>query len=304
MSELPELPPRVPRHRPLPPGGLEQAVAVGRRRRVRFLGGTTAGTALAVTLVAALLASPDTSRDSLQVATPEPVPVASDEPGPDSSPEPAPAPSPGAEGRPSAEPTPGAEEAPQERSSPAGEAPQGAGPQEQAPQPPPPDQRPAYRELTDEDAAGHEFCTPTKVATGGCAYGKDNGPVVRRGTAVTVASGACSGPDSAGVNVFEFRSGQETELVVLQGGREVFRFSSTVRYVEGPHERRLRGGRCLEFRQVWRGVDTAGDPVPAGEYRVVLTVLPSGARYDFDDGTSERQEPYANSHELDVTIVD
>ena len=306
MSELPELPPAARLHRPPPPDGLERAVADGRRRRARFVGGAAGGTALTVVLLGALLATPGARNDSLQVASPAPTPVSSNEPSPE--PAPASSPDPG-----EVSPEPQGAGSPQPRPTgppPDGEVGSSPAPDEQQPQggvagPPPPDQRPAYREITDEDAAGHEFCTPTKVATGGCAYTTDNGPVVQRGTPVTAATGSCSGPDSAGVNVYEFAGGQETELVVLQGEREVFRFSSTVRYVDGPHERRLRGGRCLEFRQVWRGVDTAGNPVPAGDYRVVFTVHPSGVRYDFEDGTSMREkDPHTNTNSFAVTLVD
>lgn len=49
---------------------------------------------------------------------------------------------------------------------------------------------------------------------------------------------------------------------------------------------------------------TAGDPVPAGEYRLVLSVLPSGLRYDFGDGTSMRQEPFVNSSSVTVQLVE
>lgn len=298
MTELPELPPRPTRTRPLPPHGLEQALSAGRRRRTQFLGGTAAGGTLAVVMVAALLATPGGRSDSLQVASPPPQPAASDDPspGPPAAPSPAPtgAGSPAAVADPAPDPAATPQARPQDAASPAPPGEQGG---------PAPDARPAYREATDEDAPGYEVCRPTKVAAGACAYSTDNGPVVRRGTAVTLASGQCNGPGD-GATVYEFRGGQETELVVQRDGREVFRFSSTVRYAEGAHERHLRGGRCLEFRQAWRGVTTAGDPVPAGEYRLVLSVLPSGLRYDFGDGTSMRQQPFVNSSSATVQLVD
>lgn len=298
MTELPELPPRPERTRPLPPHGLERALSAGRRRRAQFLGGTAAGGTLTVVMVVALLASPGGRSDSLQVASPAPEPVASTA----GTPEPSTEPSPGTAAEPS--PAPGAPFEPEPEATPQPQPPAGESPQAApAPPAPAPDARPAYRETTDENAAGYEVCRPTTMSTGACGYGTDNGPVVRRGTAVTLASGQCNGQGD-GATVYEFRGGQETELVVQKDGREVFRFSSTVRYVDGPHERHLRGGRCLEFRQAWRGVTTAGEPVPAGEYRLVLTVLPSGMRYDFGDGTSMRQKPYVNSSSATVQLVD
>jgi len=301
MSELPELPPHSPALRLPPPGGLERAVTEGRRRRTRFLGGTAAGSTLAVVLLAAVLATPAQRDDSLRVATPQPRPTTSagqEQPEPEEAPEPAQTPSPdsGGEAEPRGEPEPEPSAAPP----PPGEPEPGAAP---APEPPPLDQRPLYTEKTDEDAGGG-VCAATKASTGGCAYGDDNGPIVQRGTPLTLAVGSCSGSTGAGDNVDEFRSGQHTELVVTQDGREVMRFSSTVRYATSPTEVRLRPGRCVEYKQEWDGCDNAGRPVPAGEYRVVLTVVASGSRYDFEDGTSQRFPPSNNSQTVNARLVD
>ena len=313
MSELPDLPP-APRHtRPVPAGGLAAAVAAGRRRRARFAAGAGAGTALTALVLVGLLSVSATQSDSLRTASPGPQaspslvvpdPSARAEP----SPEPTPsdgsgaAPGPGSAGGASPEPgRPASGAASGAAAAPAAPAPGGA-----AAAPPPEGQRPAYVERTDEDAAGSGVCSAFRSGPGACSYSDDSGPAVRRGTPVVIVQGACTGPDGAGDNVDVFAGGQETELVVRRdGGPEVFRFSSTVRYVQGPHERRLRPGRCLEYRQVWDGVDAAGRPVPAGEYELEMTVLPDREWYEFEDGTRyEDRKGISRTSTSRVRLVD
>jgi len=104
--------------------------------------------------------------------------------------------------------------------------------------------------------------------------------------------------------VYVFDSGQETELVVSRDGIEVFRFSDTVRYLDGPHERRLRPGRCIEWRQTWRGVTTAGQAVPAGTYQVSLTMTTDRERFELDGKTFDDSPGRTQEHRFDVTILD
>jgi hypothetical protein len=76
-----------------------------------------------------------------------------------------------------------------------------------------------------------------------------------------------------------------------------------VRYVEGAHERRLRPGRCIEWRQTWNGVSTAGEAVPAGNYEVVLTMTPQRERSE-SEGDDVEYPGQTQEHRFDVTIVD
>jgi hypothetical protein len=155
----------------------------------------------------------------------------------------------------------------------------------------PVEERPAYVEDTDEDAPGAVGCTPSKTmdgttpgapdgtgstTTGGaCTYssGFSSGEIVRRGDQAQVVLGYCvsqGGED----DVWQFDGGQEKEVVAVDrnGLREVFRFSPTVRYVEGAHEVRLRPGTCVQWTGRWDLVTTDGRPVPAGEYSLSMAV--------------------------------
>jgi hypothetical protein len=137
--------------------------------------------------------------------------------------------------------------------------------------------RPAYREDTDEQALGTASCAPATAGSGKagdgspCSYETSSGRTARRGQQVTASYGQCSRAEVA--TVFTFSGGQEKEVVVTdQSGQEIFRFSSTVRYLQGAHERRLRKGACIEWTGRWDLVTTAGEPVPAGSYRMTTTV--------------------------------
>lgn len=330
MTELPDLPP-VPRiHRPLVPGGAEAAMARGARRRNRILasaGGAT--TALALVLVATV-SLPGERDDSLGIAerpTPERVVPLSPEQSPPPTPDtqgappsgevPAASSPPGAPGtaRPKA-PAPGttAGVLPEQRGGgadgSASTAPRSTGTDGSTSQPAA--GRPAYREDTDEDGAGSAFCAPGQTtsdganmagaaAGSGCAYGRSSGSLARRGEQFQVVHGECSSSGSTDT-LFSFGSGREKELVVTRDGQEVFRFSSTVRYVEGPHQRRLRGGRCIEWTGRWDLVDTSGRPVPAGTYRVTLTV--EADRVEPEGAPDLATEPYRQTNSLEVTVLD
>ncbi len=308
MSELPELPPAPRLRRPVREDRLTEAIAGGRRRRNRFLAGAGAGALSVVLLLAGVLSFPAGQTDSLQFA--EPTPSADRQPrdnrSAEASPSRNPDNTPAGPGAPTSAGDPEAGGLAQPTASPSDTAPPESTAVPRAGRPKPLDQRPAFREQTDENAAGSEFCAPTKMFTGACSYGgSDNGPVIRRGEVVrATVGGSCSGPDNSGENVYAFDGGQETELVVRRAGIAVFRFSDTVRYPDGPHERRLRPGRCIEWRQTWRGVTTAGKAVPAGTYQVTLTMTPDRERYELDGKTYEEGRGQTQEHSFDVTLLD
>jgi hypothetical protein len=75
-------------------------------------------------------------------------------------------------------------------------------------------------------------CTPVRL--GGCTYTGSSGGVARRGMQAQIFLGHCNGRDSVGDHIFFFDGGQEKEVVVTdESWAEVFRFSSTVNYIEG-----------------------------------------------------------------------
>ena len=134
----------------------------------------------------------------------------------------------------------------------------------------------AYREDTVEAAEGGGDCGPGR--SGGealCRYsgGTAAGTAVAPGEPVELVLGLCLPVDASGDHVLSFGTGQEKEVVARSAdGTEVFVFSRTVRYVDGAHERRVRRGACVAWTGRWTGVTTAGQPVPAGQYTVELTV--------------------------------
>ena len=334
MTELPDLPPLARRTRPLPAGGLDAVIAGGRRRRQRALAvgaGTT--TALAVA-IAAVVVLPGGGSDELSVAetfaTPRPSATASAGPDEDATTPPAPVPPvlatavPGLPSGAPAAPPPEPLAAPQvldggpERTGTGDAGPAGGGGSAtggtDAPRAAPPPTRPAYVEDTDEDADGSAGCTASKTMGGttpgapdgtgstttgsACTYssGFSTGEVVRRGEQAQVVLGYCAGQGGED-DVWQFDGGQEKEVVAVDrnGLREVFRFSPTVRYVEGPHEVRLRPGRCVQWTGRWDLVTTDGRPVPAGEYAVSMTV-------EADRFLAAGQEPRGFEETITTTI--
>lgn len=294
MSELPELPPAPRRVRPLMQGGLEAAIASGRRRRQRVMAATGGAGAALILVVATVLVQPSDARpDSLQFAeTPTPAPTVvvtelEPTPGPDVPDAPpldgaAPAGSPGGVGpAPGAQPAPGAAGAP-EAGRRGGGATRADAPAAES-QPVPPAARPAFVEDTDEDAEGAAACASAGMAAdaagGGasCTY-SSGGPtpeIVRRGELAQIVLGYCTSSNDIGDHIFYFNGGQEKDVVVVDENderEEVFRFSSTVRYVQGAHEQRLRPGKCIQWTGRWNLLTTSGKAVTPGTYRVTMRV--------------------------------
>lgn len=317
MSELPDLPPPPRRSRPVPDGGLDAVLAAGRARRTR---GAAAATTTALALVVAgVLVQPTAALQSLNAAF---------RPGPAASPErtqvPPPRPTTAAPTvAPTTEPSTGSppEAAEQQEQAAADDSPRGdrdgppaappsapasarptpspstaAGPTPTpaAPATPAAEVLPAFREDTDEDASGTVDCAPEPVAQDGrgeggapCAYETSSGRTAKRGEQVTVSYGQCS--RAPVVTVFTFGGGQEKEVVVTAvDGQEVFRFSETVRYPQGAHERRLRPGSCIEWTGRWDLVTTRGEPVPAGTYRMTTTVSADRVQTEGADDAASR----------------
>jgi hypothetical protein len=163
----------------------------------------------------------------------------------------------------------------------------------------------AYREDTDVNAAGGGPCAP--ASPGGdalCRYtgGTVSGSVLRAGDVATVVLGYCLPRDAAGDYVFAFAGGQEKDVVVTPSGAtsEAFRFSSTVRYVDGAHERRLRRGQCIEWTGRWSLVTTDGAPVPPGVYALTLTVAADEESQANVDGLTPRLPETVT---VDVTVA-
>jgi hypothetical protein len=275
MSQLPELPP-IPRHtRPVPAHGVQAAISVGRSRRNRVVG-VAGGTVTASAVVLALLATtPGSSRESLQPADRQPPVGGAAAPTRTAPPTPQPAAAAAragaaqqaaaaAAGRRSAGVLP--TKSPTPTTSPARRAPG----------------RADFRE-NPQDQAAPQFCRQPPsghvgpVYSGGgsaCAVSSGGASSVERGETVTATISYCVSHGGAPV-VLGYRTGQEHEVVVADSrGAGVFRFSDTVRYVQGAHRRTVGDGRCLQWTAKWDTRYSDGRLVPAGSYTMTVSLAP------------------------------
>jgi hypothetical protein len=165
----------------------------------------------------------------------------------------------------------------------------------------PVDARPAFIEDTDDDAEGG--CAAG--TTTGCSYQSGARDVVRRGSQAQVFLGMCVAADDIGDRVYSFSSGQEKDVFVTSEdnvSQEVYRFSSTVRYVQGPHEQRARRGKCLQWTGRWHLVTTDGRPVPAGTYLVSLRVRAD--REVYENAPDQQTGPFDQTTSTRITVID
>jgi hypothetical protein len=271
MTDLPALPGVVHRTRPLPPGGLDAAIRVGRRRRNRFVGATGGAVLAAAVGLALLVQSPSLSDESLQYASPRPAPPVSE------SAEPSPAATPSG---PIPEPQPTPTQGGQVPALPP--VPPRMGPTP-SPSPSAVDRvraREDYVEQPQEVAAPATCWEPPDGSAGPVVYGGvtacGNGTAAetsaRRGGSVSATTDLCKayGSDPA---VLGWDTGREHEVVVTtSSGTEVYRFSAAYAFPQGAHERTLEPGRCLNWTGVWDTRYTDGRLVPAGSYRMTLYV--------------------------------
>jgi hypothetical protein len=320
MTELPNLPPRPRMTRPGPAGGVEAVIAEGRRRKMRLLASAGA-TALAVVVAIAVLL-PGGATERLTVAEdPSPSPPSSPARTPSSSAAltgsaaPAPSPSPSPSPSPPT-PTEPAEPADQTASGPSSGPTAGttplppgaptdgngtAGPAAAPTATPSTSTRPTravrtpYQEDTNENATGGYGCTTAGDGQGGdvCHYSEPMASEIQVGRGQTAAAtmGMCKSPNAGADHVFVYAGGQEKDVVVYEddggeAGREIYRFSSTVTYTQGAHERRLRKGGCIEWTGRWDLTTTEGAAVPPGRYLMSLTLR---ADHEYDD--DERRVP-------------
>lgn len=296
MTELPDLPPLGPLSRPAPEGALDGVIARGRRRRQRFVGVAGGGmTAILVVVLALTTTGGPAGRDTV-VPTDDVSPTASAGPTATTAntvAATAPA-SPAAPGEsPSALAQPAQPTSPEPNTTAVPVATQAA-------------DRPGFREQTDEDAPGDTVCATAKTpVAGSCSYSSEPDPVLRRGQTARFTEGSCSNATTSSTNTYSFQGGQETEVLVTKEGREVYRFSDTVRYLDGAHQRRERPGHCLEYANAWNGRLTDGRPAPAGTYDVVFTVRWADAQTTFEDGSSLPADgPGSYEATARITVVD
>ena len=290
MSELPDLPRAPRRTRPLPPGGLETAVREGRRRRTRFLGATGGAVTAAVLVISAVVASPSASNDSLQFADPTPQAEPSAEPSAE------PTPTDGATAVPSSPADPSASASPAgSAESPAAGPPAGASPE---PEPSPAEivARRTFEEQPQERAAPATCRQPPGGSTGPVLYGgatactssETGASTVKRGGQVKATIDLCVA-HGAPPAVIGYDDGQEHEVTVFRGDDVVYRFSDTVVYTQGAHERRIGDGRCLIWTGIWDTTLSDGSLAPPGGYRVRVSAAPdvvNGRRMAADQGSS------------------
>ena len=280
MNQLPELPDFTPRTRPVPPGGLEQAVAVGRRRRNRFLGAASGTTTAFALVVAAVLSTPGGREDSLQqfadpqaTSAAQPTPTPSPASGPDAEPttdaQPATAP----------EPSPEPEDGEPENEQPEGGG-AGAEPEPQAEQQPAPqdgggqaDTREPFVEEPREYALPMTCQgAPQQVGSSTSCIGASAN---REGSSANGRLPYCVAYNEAS-RTLHYDGGREHEVRVYrgEGGPLIYTFSQTVRYTQGPHSRRVDAGQCLEWNAQWDGTLADGSDAAPGEYWIMMTLEP------------------------------
>ncbi|HEY8418805.1 MAG TPA: BsuPI-related putative proteinase inhibitor [Limnochordales bacterium] len=90
---------------------------------------------------------------------------------------------------------------------------------------------------------------------------------------VLVLAAMATGQEDA---VARFRDGQTYDFIVMQDGREVWRWSHDRAFHQAAHERRFPAGELVVFTAVWDGRDAAGRQVTGTvEVRGVLTADPA-----------------------------
>jgi hypothetical protein len=122
-----------------------------------------------------------------------------------------------------------------------------------------------------------------------CSVASSGPSSVKRGGKVNGSTDICV-PHGANATTVGYNRGQEHELIVTNDeGELVYRFSDTVRFVQGAHRRTIGDGRCLEWTGTWDTSYTNGTLVPRGRYQVTLSLRPDtigGRRVGAGEGSS------------------
>lgn len=152
------------------------------------------------------------------------------------------------------------------------------------------DSRPPYVERP-RLAPGHD-CGNVEDAGNGFHVGggpciRGSGPqTLRRGQRGTFVLSMCQYALEDETLVLGFRTGQEHELTVrdrvddengfpTDEGTQRWKWSSTVRFTQGLHQRALPPDRCFEWTTVWDGRDQNGRLLPAGRYMISQRITDS-----------------------------
>jgi Intracellular proteinase inhibitor len=128
--------------------------------------------------------------------------------------------------------------------------------------------------------AGADFCSSSSAnGTPG-----DGSPDVsnRFGWCLTAGAEATSGGhrlsllvcrDESGDGRLSFNDSLETDLAILAGDREVWRWSAG-QAKEGPtHSLGIGSSQCVSWAVDWTDVDRSGRSLPPGDYRLIATTL-------------------------------
>jgi hypothetical protein len=273
VNDLPERPSYGP---PPPSAGALGAISTARHRRRRNRALTGGGLAAAVVAVAAAAVlgggTHALSEDRLeQVATPSPEASASTAPSP-SSPAASSAPSGSTGGEPAASGEPGSGPA-----SPAPSSPGGSG----ATAAPQPTQQPGYRTPDMTRTYGPARTAPAGAAVCGTTTFDDDGQGRTSGWCFTTEVGepTPSGRrlllricrDDTGPGSLTYGDGLETDLAVLSGQREVWRWSADRSFPEQEHALPAERRYCYTWSVDWTQVDGSGRRLPAGDYTLLAT---------------------------------
>ncbi len=276
MSDFPPgLPPRSSRRRPLPPGGAAAAIAAGRTRRHVAVGAGGGGLAavLVVALALSLLGADAKGTDSLGPAAAASSSASATPTAVAGSPSAAPTATAAGSGQPAPSSCPDEDCSPSKPSTAAtSPAPQ---PSETG-VPTRPATRTSYTERPREfvDAATCLSVDPQSPADEPtfCTHADPQELSVPTGRVVSVEFQICATSDSPGAVVLGFAGGGEHDATVRAEGDAtvLWRFSDTVRFTGGRHERSLDNRECLGYRVDWKAVDSNGAPLRAGRYDLEL----------------------------------
>ncbi len=270
------------RTRPLPADGLARALRAGQRRRRIALGAGSGASAVVVATVFVLSGlGPPAAMNSLEIAddpTPSPTSTA---------PEPSESPAPMGTPRPAPTPTESVDcvnndceedftEEPWEPR-PSEDA---AGSRTRAVQP--------YVENPRQDGT----CGSGGIPGTGVCWRVEHVSSVRSSETANFRLWLCAHDSN---EVLAFTSGQEHELVIARAkdDSEVYRFSKTVTFPQGPHQRTVDSGTCLLWDTPWDTGTTAGPLVPSGRYTATLSL--TGTVLGASSGSS-----FTDSYDFDV----
>ena len=126
--------------------------------------------------------------------------------------------------------------------------------------------------------------------TGGTCLRTYGPATTRRGTPVDVVVSLCVNPLEGAPVRLDFSGGQEHEMLVRDStgtgtsptftGPVRWRWSRTVTFTQGAHQRSVAPDRCLRWTTRWDGRDNDGNLLPPGTYDLELKITEGSGSYN------------------------